>query len=164
MWSVKPEMNMQSPKPAITKSCNDKNWQSTRCNKKKNCDKNCQSYVKSESEGTMLFSYVASNENKWYVVSTKTDCKWIGTQPEVARNIYSTSKCWYPSINCIKSCFHITDEDAIYPYMTREKTESYKQIRDTKTQTWTLSVLCLFHLGIIWINKRILQCMHKTTS
>ena len=36
-----------------------------------------------------------------------------------------------------------------------------KQIRDTKTQAWTLIHMCLIYLGEMWI-KRILQCMHKT--
>ena len=31
MWSVMPEMDMQLPKPAIRRLCNDKNCQSTRC-------------------------------------------------------------------------------------------------------------------------------------
>ena len=44
MQPVKPEMNMWLPKPAIKRLCNDKNSQSTRCYKKRNYDKNCQSY------------------------------------------------------------------------------------------------------------------------
>ena len=58
------ENDMQLPQPAITRLCSNKNCQCTRCYKKKNYEKNCQSYVKSVSEGTMLFSYVDSNGNK----------------------------------------------------------------------------------------------------
>ena len=35
MQSEMPEMNMQSPKPAITRLCSDKNCQSTSCYRKK---------------------------------------------------------------------------------------------------------------------------------
>ena len=52
MWPVKPEMDMQSPRPAIpykhTRLCSDKNCQSTTCYKKKDqvkslcSNKNCQ--------------------------------------------------------------------------------------------------------------------------
>ena len=42
-----PEMNMQLPKPAVLyeyrRLCSDKDFQSTRCYKKRNYDKNCQS-------------------------------------------------------------------------------------------------------------------------
>ena len=46
MWPVMPEMDMQSPIPAITRLCCDKNCQSTRCYKKPEFlkhGKNCQS-------------------------------------------------------------------------------------------------------------------------
>ena len=44
---------------------------------------------------------------------SRTDCKWIGTQPEVNRNIlYSTNKHCYPSIS---QWFQITEENTIYP-------------------------------------------------
>ena len=36
---VKPQMDMQLPKPAIRRLCNDKSCQSTRCYKKMNYDK-----------------------------------------------------------------------------------------------------------------------------
>ena len=43
MWPVMPDVNMQLSKPAITRLCSDKNCQSTRCYKKKNYEKYCQS-------------------------------------------------------------------------------------------------------------------------
>ena len=47
MQPVMPEMDMWLPKPAVLyqyrRLCNDKNCQSTRCYKKRNYDKNCQS-------------------------------------------------------------------------------------------------------------------------
>ena len=49
--------------------------------------------MKYESEGTN-FHFICGPYQK-------TDCKHIGTQPEIIRNIYSTRKHWYPSIKCV---------------------------------------------------------------
>ena len=75
MWPVIPEMNMQLPKPAVQyqyrRLCNDKNCQSTRCYKKRNYNKNCQS----DSNMCRKSESARTHEDKCYAVSTKTDCK-----------------------------------------------------------------------------------------
>ena len=100
-WSVTKKNDVWLPTPAVLyqyrRLCNDKNCQSTGCYKKRNYYKNCQ------SDNNMCFNkeiWIWKNSChmqtalKTSVMQSipKTDCKWIGTQPEVTRNIYSTSK------------------------------------------------------------------------
>ena len=75
MQSVTKKMDMQLPKPALPyeyrRMCSDKNCQSTRCYRNPMRPMyDCQLW--SESEGTMLCSYVHNNENNWYADSTRT--------------------------------------------------------------------------------------------
>ena len=103
MWSLKPEMKklsyMHLSKPArkqvihkncqsANNMCSDKNQVKSVCN-----DKNCQ-FTQWVSMWTAM-----KISDMWSV--PKTTCNLLGTQSEVTRNIYSTSKCWYPSRNAV---------------------------------------------------------------
>ena len=80
--------------------------------------------MKSESEGPHFSCHMQS--------VSKTACNQIGTQPEITRNIYSTSKHWYPS-GSIKMCPDYINFE-IQSNQSSRNHKFHQQIRDTKTQ------------------------------
>ena len=91
-------------------------------------------------------------------------------QPEVTRNIYSTSKCCY--LPRVQRCVQITE--TFRSNLTKVKTSQVSPVkksqvhsskcskRDTKTHAWNSYVFILYMYGCISINNMILQCIYRT--
>ena len=93
MWSVEPA--------TYKKMCSDKNCQSTRCYKKKGpmrlvCDDKNWQYTKTMYYRKCLVKSARTQSTHMWSVP-KITCQQIGTQPEIPRNINSTSKSCYQS-------------------------------------------------------------------